>query len=53
MQRFRAPTEFRAVLFQMQGKDDHGTNRIDSVIHLVQQKVPVPQSIQTRTQNID
>ena len=53
MQRFKAPTEFRAILFQMQGKDAHGTNRIDSVIRLVQLKVPLPQSIQTRTQNID
>lgn len=53
MQQFKTPTEFQVVLFQMQGKGAHGTNRIDSVIHLVQPKVPVPQSIQTRMQNMN
>lgn len=53
MQRFKALTEFQAVLFQMQGKDAHGTNHSDSVIHLVQPKVPVSQSIQTRMRNMN
>jgi len=52
-QRFKELTEFQAVLFQMQGKDGHGTNHSDSGIHLIQPKVPVPQSIQTRMQNMN